>query len=129
MSLNYSILAHIFHILLIAFALHTQSQRGPLFFDVLKFLVIQACMYVHIHPWASYVLVRQSTTTCVRNNMFHLKYWKLQHSTEVVHVVQLVTHWCLVPECIGLYRFGQVSIFHLCSLQGPRVFKGISTGK
>ena len=26
-----------------------------------------------------------------------LKYWKLQHSTEVVHVVQLVTHWCLVP--------------------------------
>ena len=29
-----------------------------------------------------------------------LKYWKLQHSTEVVHVVQLVTHWCLVPECI-----------------------------
>ena len=32
-----------------------------------------------------------------------LKYWKLQHSTEVVHVVQLITHWCLVPECI--YRY------------------------
>jgi len=29
-----------------------------------------------------------------------LKYWKLQHSTKVAHVVQLVTHWCLVPECV-----------------------------
>ena len=28
-----------------------------------------------------------------------LKYWKLQRSTEV-HVVQLITHWFLVPECI-----------------------------
>jgi len=35
-----------------------------------------------------------------------LKYWELQHSIEVVHVVQLVTHWCLLP------RLGQFSIFH-----------------
>ena len=43
---------------------------------------------MYTHCWASCVHVRQNTTTCVTNNMFtSLKYWKLKHSTEVVHVV------------------------------------------
>jgi len=51
----------------------------------------------------SLLYVRQSTTTCVTNNMFH--FIKVQPSTEVVHVVQLVTHWCS-----GMYSKLQVYV-------------------